>query len=68
MLLYPPDVSSHMDFALVAAALATGMVTGAVFNTVGVPIPAPPNLAGVMGIIGVFLGYKLIEIVSSFAF
>lgn len=54
-----------MDIALVAAAMATGIVTGAVFNAAGVPIPAPPNVAGIMGIVGVFLGYKLIEVVSA---
>lgn len=50
-----------MDLELVAVALITGIVTGAVFKTVGVPIPAPPDFAGVMGILGVFLGYKLAE-------
>ena len=54
-----------MDLTLVALAMVTGIVTGAVFNAVGVPIPAPPNAAGVMGIVGVFLGYKLVELVSA---
>lgn len=50
-----------MDFTLVALATLTGMLTGAVFNVAGVPIPAPPNFAGVMGVVGVFLGYRLLE-------
>jgi XapX domain-containing protein len=50
-----------MDLTLVALATLTGMLTGAVFNVAGVPIPAPPNFAGVMGVVGVFLGYRLLE-------
>jgi XapX domain-containing protein len=26
-----------------------------------IPIPAPPNLPGVLGIVGIFLGYKGIQ-------
>ncbi|WP_101297974.1 XapX domain-containing protein [Halegenticoccus soli] len=50
-----------MDAATVGLALATGLITGAVFRFLEVPIPAPPNLAGVMGIVGIYLGYKLVE-------
>jgi XapX domain-containing protein len=57
-----------MDLTLVLLATLTGMLTGAVFNAAGVPIPAPPNFAGVMGVVGVFLGYRLIEWVSAVAF
>ena len=39
----------------------TGVVTGVVFGLLDVPIPAPPNLAGVMGILGILVGYRLIE-------
>ncbi len=35
----------------------TGFVVGLIFSLLKLPIPAPPNLAGVMGIIGIFLGY-----------
>lgn len=50
-----------MDLTLVLLATVTGMLTGAVFNAAGVPIPAPPNFAGVMGVVGVFLGYRVVE-------
>lgn len=36
---------------------ATGFIVGIVFARLKLPIPAPPNLAGVMGIVGLFLGY-----------
>lgn len=50
-----------MSYAEVILATFTGFVAGAVFALVDVPIPAPPALAGVMGIVGIYLGYKIIE-------
>ncbi|MBE3587359.1 MAG: DUF1427 family protein [Thermoanaerobacteraceae bacterium] len=38
-------------------ALLTGFLAGAVFAWLKLPVPAPPTLAGVMGIVGLFLGY-----------
>lgn len=35
----------------------TGFIVGLIFARLKLPIPAPPSLAGVMGIVGVFLGY-----------
>lgn len=42
-------------------ALLTGLVTGALFRFLNIPIPAPPELPGLMGIVGIYLGYKVIE-------
>ena len=42
-------------------ALLTGFVAGATFAFVGVPIPAPPELAGLLGIVGIYLGFKTVE-------
>jgi XapX domain-containing protein len=39
--------------------LATGFVAGLIFARLKLPIPAPQTLAGVMGILGLFLGYFL---------
>ncbi|WP_439025992.1 XapX domain-containing protein [Haloarchaeobius sp. DT45] len=47
-----------MDMTQVLFATLTGFAVGALFKFVEVPIPAPPNLAGVMGIVGIFLGFK----------
>jgi XapX domain-containing protein len=47
--------------AQVLLALVTGLVAGAVFAAFEVPIPAPPNVAGVMGIVGIYLGFKGVE-------
>lgn len=35
----------------------TGFFVGLLFARLKLPIPAPPTLAGVMGIVGLFLGY-----------
>ena len=46
---------------LVGLALLTGILTGGLFKFLGIPIPAPPRLAGVMGIVGIYLGYRLVD-------
>lgn len=45
------------------AMLATlvGLLVGAVFAKFKLPIPAPPTLAGLMGIVGMFFGYLLVN-------
>jgi XapX domain-containing protein len=45
---------------IIKATLA-GIVCGGVFSILNLPIPAPPVLAGVMGIVGVFLGYIIVN-------
>lgn len=50
-----------MDYALSLLALCTGILAGALFRFLGVPIPAPPNVPGVLGIVGIYLGFKLVE-------
>ena len=45
---------------IIKATLA-GMACGVVFSLLRLPIPAPPVLAGVMGIVGVFAGYVLVN-------
>ena len=44
-------------------ALATGTVVGIIFALLKLPIPAPSVLAGIMGIVGIYLGFKLIELI-----
>ena len=40
-------------------ALVTGGVAGFVFGKMHLPVPAPPTLAGVLGIVGLTIGYAL---------
>lgn len=37
-------------------ALASGFAVGLVFRLVKLPLPAPPVLAGIIGIFGIYLG------------
>ena len=41
------------------ASFGTGLVFGLVFTALKLPLPAPPVLAGVMGIFGIWAGGKL---------
>ncbi|WP_435075796.1 XapX domain-containing protein [Halorubrum sp. HHNYT27] len=45
---------------LTVAALVVGVTVGALFAFLHVPIPAPPELPGVMAIVGIYLGFKLV--------
>ncbi|KAA0546164.1 DUF1427 family protein [Bacillus sp. BGMRC 2118] len=48
----------------VILALLTGVIVGFLFALLRLPIPAPPALAGVTGIVGVYIGFKLFMWVS----
>jgi len=37
-----------------------GAVVGGIFSAFKLPIPAPPVFAGLMGIVGLWIGYTLI--------
>lgn len=43
----------------VILATLVGIIIGLLFARLKLPIPAPPTLAGLMGIVGLFLGYYL---------
>ena len=49
-----------MTTQLAVFALVTGVLTGGLFRFLSIPIPAPPELPGLLGIVGIFLGYKLV--------
>ena len=42
-------------------ALLGGIVCGALFKLVRLPIPAPETLEGILGIIGIVIGYVLLK-------
>lgn len=50
-----------MDIKISLLALVTGLAAGAVFTLLKLPLPAPPALPGILGIVGIFIGYKLVE-------
>ncbi len=51
-----------MDIILYIKCLATGMIAGLVFALLKLPVPAPPAIEGIIGILGLFLGYKIITL------
>jgi len=53
-----------MSYITILLSLAAGMFAGVVFSIVDLPIPAPPNLAGIMGIVGIYIGYQLIQVTA----
>jgi len=50
----------------VALSLVTGIVVGFLFTLFRLPIPAPPALAGIAGIVGVYLGMRLFQWLTLF--
>jgi XapX domain-containing protein len=49
-----------MSNVVTALAFLTGLLTGALFAYLEIPIPAPPSIAGVLGIVGIYTGFKLV--------
>jgi len=50
-----------MEPLVAALALTTGLLAGAAFAFVQVPIPAPPELPALLGIFGIYVGYRIVE-------
>ncbi len=46
---------------LILIAMVTGIVAGVVFQLLKLPLPAPPSLAGIAGIFGIFAGSQIVE-------
>ncbi|MCP5536430.1 MAG: DUF1427 family protein [Akkermansiaceae bacterium] len=44
---------------VVLLSLVTGLVVGILFTALKLPVPAPNALAGVMGIVGIYLGSEI---------
>jgi XapX domain-containing protein len=42
-------------------ALMTGALVGSVFALVGSTVPAPPNIPGVLGVVGITLGFMAVS-------
>lgn len=40
--------------------LVTGVLVGALFSAVGAYVPAPPNIQGVLGVVGITIGFMVV--------
>jgi XapX domain-containing protein len=45
--------------------LVAGLVVGILFTLLKLPIPAPPVLSGIMGIVGVYLGSVIVNFITT---
>jgi len=43
----------------ITKALVVGIIVGALFTYLRLPVPAPTAAAGVAGVVGIFIGYIL---------
>ncbi len=55
-------ISYSIYMTEIILSFATGTVVGLIFAFLKLPIPAPPVLAGIMGIVGIFAGAKLLDL------
>ena len=44
--------------------LMTGIIFGGIFTLLKLPLPAPGSFAGVLGVLGVFIGYYIINLIK----
>ena len=48
--------TSKKPLTEILLALTVGIVVGIIFSACKLPVPAPPAIAGVVGILGIYLG------------
>lgn len=42
--------------------LGAGLIIGILFKLLKLPLPAPPVLSGILGIVGIYAGGKIMEL------
>jgi XapX domain-containing protein len=53
-----------MQIILYLQSLATGAACGLVFGLLNLPIPAPGVFAGILGIVGIFVGFLIAQAIK----
>ncbi len=46
---------------LIIQTFLAGFLLGGLFSLLKLPIPAPPTLAGILGIVGIYLGHLIFK-------
>ncbi len=59
-----PSLKKRKPMTLILLALLAGFIVGVFFSAIKLPVPAPPEIAGVIGIAGIFLGGETWKIVA----
>ncbi len=63
----PTTTSSKTKKRLMAElflAILAGFLVGIIFSAIKLPLPAPPVLAGILGIVGIYLGGATWKIIA----
>lgn len=47
-------------------AVLTGFIVGVIFKLLKLPLPAPPVLSGVLGIVGIYLGGMALPVIQKY--
>lgn len=53
-----------MDVRVWVLSLVTGLIVGFIFSALKLPIPAPPVLSGILGIVGIWAGSVVFQWIS----
>lgn len=53
------ELEEGRDMTIAFASFGTGLFVGLLFTALKLPLPAPPVLAGVLGILGIWAGSQL---------
>ncbi|RKD31197.1 XapX domain-containing protein [Thermohalobacter berrensis] len=51
---------------IIFLSLLSGFILGCAFKFFRLPLPAPPSLAGITGIVGIYLGHIFYEIILKY--
>jgi len=44
-------------------AIFVGVILGGIFTLLKLPLPAPTDIVGVLGVFGVWLGYEIVRVI-----
>jgi XapX domain len=61
----PKPERKKSKMAVMLIALVVGVVIGAIFKALKLPVPVPHDFAGIVGVMGMFLGSALIDLISN---
>jgi XapX domain-containing protein len=50
------------EIKTILISFVVGIVTGGIFTFLKLPLPAATNWAGIIGIVGIFVGYLLVNL------
>jgi XapX domain-containing protein len=51
--------------SIMLVSLLVGIVIGVIFKTMKLPVPVPHDFAGIVGLIGMFVGSALVDVVAT---